>query len=99
MQIALLRLPQYMRAFLTVFVLFSSWICQAWGAAQVQLPSCRGMQQRVSEGDFGCFISPHQCRRISSSYLRALAFCSKQPSYTQGWEQDLMELVPLLVAG
>lgn len=45
MQITLLCLPQYVRDFLTVFVLFSFSICQTWRAAS---STSGGMQQGIS---------------------------------------------------
>lgn len=79
-QIALLHLPQGVRDFLTVFVLFHLGIWQTYGEQyQVQLPSCRGTQLGIS-----CLVCPRQCKGNGSSYLCAAAFCGKRPGWVQG---------------
>lgn len=73
-------LPQCVRDFLTVFVMFSLWICQTRRAAS-STPSFFQSEAagtpRIHQADFSCLSALANVGKTHCSYLHALAFCSK----------------------
>lgn len=73
-------LPQCVRDFLTVIVMFSLWICQTRRAVSSTpsfLQSEAAGTPRIHQADFSCLSALANVGKTHCSYLHALAFCSK----------------------